>query len=470
MHSVIRNLAYWGGFALVGVVWWIAGAFGDPSIDQVLYHLRFSDVSALRMSGLFAFTFAMEVLLFPLAFAAVAAYVHARLVASAPARRRLLRAFPSMALGAGVFALLLKFSVFSYAGTLFGPDRFGAAYVDPARVQLVPGQPPRNLVLIYVESLEETYGNAQVFGRDLLAPLHALEGITFPRYVPQPGTTWTMAAIVATQCGIPLTVYSESDMPTARTDPVFLPGAVCLGDILAAHGYRNVFLGGAPLSFAGKGRFLGDHGYQELHGDDEWLSAGAQPEERNAWGLYDDALLARARTRLDELHASGQPFNLTLLTLDTHNPSGFLSPTCRARGARDFEGIVECTSGQVAAFVQFARDRGYLRDTAIVVIGDHPAAPNPASDKLEQSARHGIFNLVATQPPLARNTDTVAPFDFFPTLVQLAGLRVAGDRLGLGYTAFGPAHARRPREREPIAVATLHGSAAYRALWEPRPD
>jgi len=464
---LIRALAYWAGFGLVGLADWIGASFGDPSIDQVLYHLRYSDGASVRMSGVFAFTFGAQVLLFPLAFAAVAAFVHGRLAAGPLLRiPGLLRALPHVAVAAGVFALLLKFSVFSYAAAPFGPDRFGEAYVHPARVQLLQ-QRPRNLVLIYVESLEDTYGDARLFGRDLLAPLHALGGTRIAAYDAQPGTTWTMAAMVATQCGVPLAVYSESNMPETAPERVFLPGALCLGDILAAHGYRNVFLGGAPLSFAGKGRFLRDHGYQEVHGQEEWQAAGAAPEESGAWGLHDDALLARARTRLDQLHASGQPFNLTLLTLDTHNPIGFMSPDCRARGARDFAGIVECTSTQVAAFVQFARDRGYLEDTAIVVIGDHPAMPNPLSDQLQHASRRGIFNLVVTEPPAVPNTEAVVPFDFFPTLVQLAGVRVAGERLGLGYAALGRSEVRRPREREPIPLAALRGSAVYRSLWEP---
>jgi phosphoglycerol transferase len=467
---LIQALGYWAAFALVALAGWIGDTFGDPSLDQILYHLHYSEGVAVRMSGLFVFTFVMQVLLFPLAFAALAAFVHTRLKARPHLRiRRVLPSLPRAALGVGVFALLLKFSVFSYAAALFGPDRFGAAYVNPARVQPVPER-PRNLVLIYVESLEDTYGNAQVFGRDLLSPLRAAGGVSFPEYRPQPGTTWTMAAMVATQCGVPLTVYSEDDMRPASHGREFLPGAVCLGDILAAHGYRNVFLGGVSLAFAGKGRFLRDHGYQDARGEEEWESAGMSAAERNEWGLYDGALLTRARLQLDQLHAAGQPFNLTLLTLNTHNPNGFLSPKCRARGAVDFEGIVECVSAQVADFVQFARDRGYLRDTAIVVVGDHLAVPNPVWDKLQRAPRRGIFNLLVTQPAVERNTDVVVPFDFFPTLLQLAGFRVPGDRLGLGYTALGPAQVPRPAEREPIALAGLHGSAVYRGLWNPRED
>jgi phosphoglycerol transferase len=265
---------------------------------------------------------------------------------------------------------------------------------------------------------------------------------------------------------VPLKVYSEYDIKRRDGERVFLPRATCLGDLLQAHGYRNVFMGGAPLSFAGKGSFLRDHGYAEMHGRDEWEKAGTTSGELNAWGLYDSALLQRARLRLDELHAAGQPFNLTLLTIDTHNPHGFLSNSCRARGALDFEGIVACNSEQVAEFVRYVEAKGYLRDTTVVVMGDHLAMPNPAYDKLQRTAPRRIFNLVLPAPaPPARDQDLLA-FDFFPSLVELAGFRVSGHRLGLGYSALGESKMQ-PRARPLPSLPALGGSAVYRSLWAP---
>jgi phosphoglycerol transferase len=462
--TVRRFPAYAAAFTLFGLASWIGRTFGTPSIDQILYHLQYSEGAAVQMGEIFLFTFVVEVLLFPLAFAAVAAFVHGRLPQGAAGWRWLARAAPPLALGVGVFALLLQFSAFSYAASYFEPDRFGALYVPPERVKLEAVR-PRNLVLVYVESLEATYGDASLFGQDLLAPLHRLGGDSFARYRQQPGSNWTIAAMVATQCGLPLKVYTEDGMHQAPGERVFLPGATCLGDLLKQRGFHNVFLGGVPLSFAGKGSFLRDHGYDEVYGLDEWERAGLQPQELNEWGLYDSALLQRARAKLQQLHAGGQPFNLTLLTLDTHNPNGFLSPACRRRGARDFAGIVLCGSGQLADFVEFMRAQGYLRDTAVVIIGDHLAVPNPVYDKLRREPQRHVFNLLLAQPQPVRNTDDILPFDFLPTLVELAGFRVEGERLGLGYAAIGAPRVPRPAQRETIQLPALNGSSVYRALW-----
>jgi phosphoglycerol transferase len=466
---ILRFLVYYAAFAAVALAAWIQQTFGAPSIDQILYHLRYSEGAAVQMSRIFVFTLVIEVLCFPLGFALAAAIAHAGLSRRGPPWwRRVLRAAPAAAIAWGVAALLLQFSAFSYAAAHFGPDRFAERHVDPEAVRL-QAERPRNLVVIYAESLEDTYGDPAAFGSDLLAPLRQAGGQAFPNYGSAEGTTWTMAGIVATQCGVPLKVYSEYDIRRpSDTERVFLPGATCLGDLLQARGYRSVFLGGAPLSFAGKGSFLRDHGYDETWGRDEWERAGARPTEMNEWGLYDNALLERARDKLDELHAAKRPFLLTVLTLDTHNPHGFLSPSCRARGARNFEGIVGCAAGQLSEFVQFARDRGYLNDTTIVVIGDHLAVPNPAWDKLRKAARRSIFNLVVAEPPIPLNRPDVVPFDWFPTLVELAGFQVEGDRLGLGYSAAYTADAARPMDRGEIPLASLGGSTGYQRLWKQR--
>lgn len=466
--SLLRFGAYQAAFSGVGLAGWIGRSFGETSLEQILWHLQYSEGAAVRMGSLFLLEFVVEVLLFPAAFALMAAILHSVFAPRLHDWRRVaLRAAPPTALGVAAAMLLAQFSVFSYAAAQLGPDRFAQAFVDPQGVSLRMGERHRNLVLIYAESLEATYGDPELFGGDLLAATRTLGGRSYARYLPMPGATWTMAAMVATQCGVPLKVYSEADVRQRPGHKSFLPGATCLGDLLQAHGWRNVFLGGAPLSFAGKGAFLRDHGYPETWGRDEWERAGLRADELNEWGLHDSALYERALARLGQLHASGQPFNLTLLTMDTHNPHGFMSPACRKRGARDFTGIVRCAGEQVAEFVESARRKGYLDNTVVVVIGDHLAMPNPAWDRLVQAgSRRAMFNLFLGEGLPAANTDELLPFDLFPTLLELVGIDVGGDRLGLGYSAVGPAAVTRPEDRvQRWSLTALRGSALYDRLW-----
>jgi phosphoglycerol transferase len=472
-HSV-RFIVYSAAVFGVALALWIGRMFGSPTIDQIRYHLRYAEGAAVEMSEVFAATFLVEVAGVALALGAVAAALHAWLTRGRSGwQARIMRAVPPVALAAGATVLLLQFSVFSYAAAHFDEDRFGRAYLDPSRTRLTEvGR--RNLILIYVESLEETYSDAALFGTDLITPLRSLGGNSLPAYHQSPGATWTIAAMVATQCGVPLTVYSESSVREDRGRS-FLAGATCLGDILQARGYRNVFLGGAPLSFAGKGAFLRDHGYQDRYGKEEWLAAGARPPgsgdpELGGWGMFDDALFARGRAKVAALHAAGQPFALTMLTLDTHNPNGYFSPRC-SRGrtessGADFPRLVTCTSESVAEFVRFVRDSGFLEDTTVVILGDHLAVGNPVDAKLRGVGDRRVFNLFLGTPPFPAHVQRVVSFDMFPTLLEAVGLRTEDGRLGLGRSAWAPQEPAQSEWLRQPNLPALSASPTYRRLWE----
>lgn len=460
---LVRQAAYFLAFAGIGLGLWLRATFGELTVDQVAWHLLYADGPAMVMTGVFYIEFAVWVLGLPFLLATLAALLHGW---AAPRlggwQRRTLRGVPAVLGAAAVAVLAFQVSAVSYAAAYFGTDHFAQAYVEPQRVPLVQ-EKRRNLILIYAESLETGYSDPALFGQDLLAPLHGLGGYSHARYRPAPGATWTIAGMVATQCGVPLKVYAQTDL---RADRAFLPGATCLGDVLRSHGYRNVFLGGAPLSFAGKGSFLRGHGYEETWGREEWERAGARRDEFNLWGMYDAPLFDRARGILERLHASGQPYNLTLLTLDTHNPFGFRSRACHQRGAENFEGIVSCGAHQIAEFVEFARARGWLENTVVVVIGDHLAVPNPVYEKLTSGPERGIFNLFVGKDLPPRNTEELLPYDLFPTLLETLGLRVPGDRMGLGYSAVGSREAVRPADPQAWAAAVVRPSARYEQLWQ----
>lgn len=465
---------YFIGLFLLGFSHWLGASFDDPSIDQILYHLRYSEGLGIDIGRIFLWTFIAECVAFPLLFALAATALQtaaARLVERPRPARRLVRgmALPSVAVVAGGIALMAKLSVFSWVGYQFAEDRFSEAYVEPRATQIRPGK-LKNLVLIYVESLEDTYADARIWGRDLLLPLRALPGSSFASYRPAPGTTWTMAAMVATQCGVPLRVVSQHDVKSGSGGgPEFLPGAVCLGDILDRHGYRNVFLGGAPLAFAGKGQFLRDHAYHDVFGREEWLEGGVRSEAFGEWGLFDEDLYTQARAKLAQLHASGERFNLTLLTLDTHNPHGFVSPGCRQRGVRSFEDIVECASHQLADFVQSIERAGYLEDTSVVVVGDHLAVSNTVESALRGAGQRRLFNRFISAQTLPRNTDELLPFDLYPSILEFIGFEVAGDRLGLGYSGFHAPDAGRSGNRlDDLDLRALSGSSSYAKLWAAR--
>ena len=483
----IRFAVYCLAFVALASAYWVGRTFGNPSIHQLLYHLEFIESLLKDSDSVFQQAFVVQCIVFPLlaatALTSFEIYLKRRWAARMQKDPRpsfvttgkrfgvwVGRHFPAVAVATSILAIVMQFSLVSVALSNFGPDHFAARYVDPSTIATSKNA-LKNLVLIYVESLENAYGDPTVFGSDLLSELHALPGISFDAYETAPGAAWTIGGIVATQCGIPLKRsamlggFENNDALAA-----FLANATCLPDILDRHGYRNVFLGGAQLSFAGKGFFLKSHHYHEAYGLSEWLALKDPTlfEEISPWGIYDDALFRAAAQKLDELHRTAQPFNLTILTLDMHHPQGHYSKYCRARGAARFEDLVQCASQMVSTFVRHIEQSGYLQDTNVVILGDHLAQPNPVYEKLLAYPRRTIFNKFISLNPPQKHFDNIIPFDLFPTLLEFAGVNVAGGRLGLGYSAFFNANSAAPppsASRIEASPVIMNPSSAYERLW-----
>lgn len=460
--SFTHFLAYWVAFSLLAVGHWIARKYGEPTFEQLMYHLQFGAHGLVETDPRLIQSFVRNCVLAPLLLAALA-YLFEKItvtahdigwratavVALATVRRGLLMALrvwmavwyrlfkwrlPVLLVLVGAGYFLTKISLWGHIGQLMGEDILAKYYVEPAHIT-APAGPKRNLVLVYAESLETAYGNAALFNEDLLKSLRSSEALSFARLQQTPGSGWTIAGIVTSQCGIPLrpVIFDPNDVGEAGA---FLPNVTCLGDILKAHGYTNVFMGGASLSFAGKDKFLRGHGYDETWGKEEWKTAGNF--QMSWWGLYDDDLVAQAKKRLDQLVAAGQPFNLTLLTLDTHAPDGLMSPYCARRGGKWLTDNVRCTAELIADLQAHAKSKGYLANTDFVVVGDHLAMVNQHFDTLLKHPDRTVFNQWLVGPGLVPNRETIYHFDVFPTVLYSLGFRFPDNRLGLGGSGFGP--------------------------------
>lgn len=461
-------LAYFPGLFFIGLALWTHRFFGDVSLDQALSTLAFGADGVLGADAVFLKRFIEWCCFWP----SVLAFFLCCGQYWGQRRWQWRRHFilPLLLLMGGLGAVVYQYSAWSFFKTRqsVSQDYFLQSYVDPHQVTFRVHQ-PKSLVLIYVESLETTYTNKQLFDRDLLHSLTILRDkhISFTNYEPMPGTQWTMAGIVATQCALPLKQMTIFDR-NRFTENVehFLPRAQCLGDILAAHGYKNIFLGGASLSFAGKGKFLTEHHYTQMIGQEEWTLKGLLNINQNGWGLADDALLAQAKIELAKLIKSKQLFNLTILTVDTHGDTGHLNAACMRKGYQDFKGIVECTADSVADFARYVEQQGWLEKVNLVIIGDHLAMQNPVADKLNSIPERRIVNIILSKNHLVKKTETIVPFDLLPTVLDSLGFEYADGQLGLGLSGFRSYSEARVKDRIAYLRETvLYKSLTYNKLW-----
>lgn len=277
-----------------------------------------------------------------------------------------------------------------------GNSDFYTHYKVPGKQ--IQGDKP-NLVYIYAESLERTYFDEKAFPG--LAPeLSQIKNnaFDFSNTEQLPGTEYTIAGMVASQCGIPL--FAPFDGNASSSLSTFYPQNVCLGDILKSSGYQNYFYQGASLSFAGKDLFLSSHGFDHLYGLNELKSVVKDQTYRNDWGWYDDTLLDVVFDKYLELAKKNRPFSLFALTVDTHHPDGFISRSCQ-RKDYSYEGkpnksfaAVACSQEHIARLIQRIQATPYFKNTIIVVSSDHLAMNNTAYKYLNQHDRSDLFFMV----------------------------------------------------------------------------
>ena len=296
---------------------------------------------------------------------------------------------------AAAAGLLMNAPAWSFAWHFGGlvADAHSAIWVPKKPMRLKPAHgggdgadaaAQTSLVLIFAESLEDTYARSDIFGEDLTPELTALEaeGLKFTDMRQVPHISWTTRALVAAQCSRPSTHDKKLDVLHVFAfglEDSAVENATCLGDVLAAQGYQSVLMAGTSLKFGGVGVFHAAHGFQELLGFDE-LGVAAGPlawtprsdaNDRGDWLLQDDALFALARKKVDELAGSSQPFLLALTTMDTHGPSGFPSKVCGA--AKGLIATVQCADKLIAKFIKDVRTTH--PSVMVALLSDHLVGP-----------------------------------------------------------------------------------------------
>ena len=349
-----------------------------------------------------------------------------------------------------VLALVSNYPVYSLASyqaglsaepghSNFDMAKYPAAPVPRAETSLEPG-PRKNIILIYAESLEALYFDTDLFG-DIVPNIRHLSGDAhrFTNLVQTGGTGWTIAGIIASQCGFPLEVgYHMAHNSTIVSVENPYPDQTCLADILSANGYETVYMGGAPLWFAGKKNFLSTHGYQKISGYEELTPRLPDKEYHSGWGVYDDSLFKMALDDLQLLEASDKPYLLTLLTLDTHHPKGLPSKSCKKLTDNDdpMSNSVYCSDQLVSGFIREAMNIVDMDETIIVLFSDHLSLRNTLWDKLKENKqrRRLTFMVFDDRPPTVSNRPATH-FDVAPTMLEAAGFNDQ-TRLGAGVSLF----------------------------------
>ena len=453
-----------GVAAFTGTIWG-KGTFGDVSTDQIIVNLFTSkegtsdDVMITLWSGPVFQTIVATVAFILFVFSPrVLNYRKGEkecCIFSVRARRIVSIVLASAVLVGGASYGIVKFELVKLYKMYIVEGKFiEENFADPREVKMQFPKEKRNLIHIYLESMENSYLSTDMGGyldENLMQPLTDLakEGISFSHLdkgfggpVPTTGCTWSVASMVNMNTGLPMKVPVDGN--SYGTPGNFLPGAVTIGDILEAQDYEQTLMFGATAKFGGLNYFYESHGNFNIFDYDAAKEKGLIPDDYfEWWGYEDDKLFEYAKHEIIRLYKTGKPFNFVMETADTHFPDGYVSKNTPTPRDNQYANVIAYSASEVEKFVRWIQEQPFYENTTIVMIGDHNSMDKKFFENFDEEYIRTTFNLILNPAPglldiPAERTQNRWFYngDMFPTILASIGVKIEGERLGLGTNLF----------------------------------
>lgn len=462
--KVISTILFALGIAAFTGTIWGKEAFGDLTPDQIIINLN-SPTEGTDV-GVYISLFEGPVLTTALLTAIFCIIVFPKYKLTYEKNEKKSTVFSTLAIRIISFVLALTVLV---GGCAFGINRFQlmtlfSAYfddspyieenfVDPNEANLKFPEEKRNLIHIYLESMENTFFSKELggyFEENLMPDLAELckEGYSFSHLAEgfggpptSTGGNWSVASMVNMNTGLPMKV--PFDHNAYGTKDNFLPGATTLGDILAEQGYEQSVMFGAEAAFGGLDFYFESHGDFNIYDHKAAKELGWIPEDYKVfWGYEDDKLYEFAKNELTRLSETGKPFHFVMETADTHAPQGYLSEKAEKKFDTQYANCIYYSQAEAVKFVRWIQEQPFYENTTIVLIGDHLSMAKSFFENVKGYKRT-CFNLIINPPAELCDVDQSrfqnrdwAVFDMFPTLVACLGVEFDGNRLGIGTNLF----------------------------------
>jgi phosphoglycerol transferase len=197
---------------------------------------------------------------------------------------------------------------------------------------------------------------------------------------------------------------------------------------------------GSDAVFGGRELFYTNHGnftiwdYYYAH-DNDLIPYG----HRVWWGFEDWRLFGIAREKLLEMAEGDDPFHLSMLTVDTHFPHGWVCEYCPTYFYDQMANVFLCGSRQVYDFVNWIKEQDFFENTTIIISGDHLTMDRYFAAHVPYDYQRRTFVSIINAPITVEDPTKTREFstlDMFPTTLAALGVEIYGNRLGLGTNLF----------------------------------
>ena len=319
-------------------------------------------------------------------------------------------------------------------------------YVNPDSVKITPPEKKRNLILIYLESLETTFADKEHGGNqetNLIPEITklSLQNLSFGKSknhigggLDANGSNHTFGSWHTRSLGIPgVTNYKRSPI---------LQHYNSLYKILNNNGYKQIFFQGNPGLFSEFQYFAKDQKINEVYGPSDIiqrlnLDTTDLIKKHGGKSAPDKDVFKFANQILDTI---SEPFSLTFFTIDTHSPHGIYDPDCiqsTDENNKDelLKASVRCVSRELDKFLNSLKTNPLYENTTIAIFGDHLFMGTRLVKNFNNRKWIDIF-INAPKTPFSEENRLFSDIDMFPTILSSINFDIEGNKLGFGTDLF----------------------------------
>ena len=440
MKKIIHYLINIISLCFIFAPFWALDTYGNFSGDELFFHFL---VPLGGINNDFLSTLVTNVFIPGILLGTLSAYIIDKFIAKKKYIINIIILLLSI-----IFALF-KVNLVTYISDQVNSSTFiEDNYVETKNIKITFPEEKKNLIYIFLESMENTYTTKKEGGKqkqNLIPNLTKLskEYISFSNTTKQGGalqingTAWTAAAMVGQTSGLPLKINTSSNGIIDLNN--FFPNTKTLGDILKENGYNNYLLLGSDSTYGCRKHYFTQHGNYEIYDLTTAIKEKEMTEDDIVWWGFDDTdLYNYAKKQLTEISKQEEPFNYTLLTVDTHFEDGYLAEDCKKEYKDKYSNVIKCADDKIYKFVKWIQDQDFYKNTTIIIVGDHLSMDTDYFNNCEKDYNRTTYNVIINSSINTNNTKNrkFTTLDMFPTTLASLGAKIEGDKLGLGTNLY----------------------------------
>ena len=325
-------------------------------------------------------------------------------------------------------------------------DIYEKYYVNPNEVKVTLPDEKRNLIIIYLESMESSLfssENGGAFDNSIIPELEdvAINNFSFSNTEKLGGsytltkTSFTAASLTASTTGTPINIKLFDGYSDKKP---FMNNIKSLGDILSENGYNLELMQGSGIEFSAIDLYAKYNGNYKIFDDATAKEKGLIDKDYFVWwGMEDKKVLEFSKDELTNLSKEDKPFLFVMFTMDTHFKDGYLDKSCKTPFKEQLANSYNCSSSMINDYLNWLSEQDFYKDTTIILLGDHQVMQDSFYSDHKDYKRVNYNVFINSQNTTDNNKNReFSMFDMYPTILSSIGANIEGNKLGFGVNLF----------------------------------